>query len=202
VLISSPLSPSQKSVRLIPAENKRTQLCLQTELAEEKPQSLHSQKIPRWAQQMYITKEKNRYSEIYKKVLFPGPKSARNVLINLSPNPARPEKPGPTYNSGSRITKPNQIIRRNWFSRNKKTNLICKKLAKIIRQTEEVYTFILTISVCRKLNVIFENIVLGEGTYVYYSKIKLFLQNTNASMSVKVNTSSVFTCRDRTVSLP
>jgi len=32
-------------MRLIPAENERTQLCLQTELAEEKSQSLHSQKL-------------------------------------------------------------------------------------------------------------------------------------------------------------
>jgi len=32
-------------VRLIPAEIKRTQLCLQTELDEEKSQSLHSQKF-------------------------------------------------------------------------------------------------------------------------------------------------------------
>ena len=36
----------KNSVRLIPAENKRTQLCLQTELAEEKSQLLHSQKFP------------------------------------------------------------------------------------------------------------------------------------------------------------
>jgi len=42
----------------IPAENKRTQLCLQTDLAEENSQSLHSQKLPRWAQQIYVTKEK------------------------------------------------------------------------------------------------------------------------------------------------
>jgi len=31
----------------MPAENKRKQLCLQTELAEEKSQSLHSHKLPR-----------------------------------------------------------------------------------------------------------------------------------------------------------
>jgi len=31
-----------KSVRLIPTENKRMQLCFQTELAEENSQSLHS----------------------------------------------------------------------------------------------------------------------------------------------------------------
>jgi len=51
----------KNSVRLIPAENKRTQLCFQTELAEEKSQSLHSQKSPQWAQQIYVTKEESRY---------------------------------------------------------------------------------------------------------------------------------------------
>jgi len=35
---------------------------LQTELAEEKPQSLQSQKLLRWAQQIYVKKEKSRYS--------------------------------------------------------------------------------------------------------------------------------------------
>jgi len=34
-------------------------------------------------------KEKNRFSECYKKVLYAGPKSARNILTNLSRNPAR-----------------------------------------------------------------------------------------------------------------
>jgi len=34
-------------------------------------------------------KAKNRYSEWYKKVLYTGPKSARNILTNLSPNPTR-----------------------------------------------------------------------------------------------------------------
>jgi len=38
---------------------------------------------------MYVTKEKNRYSECYKKVLYAGLKSARNILTNLSPSPAR-----------------------------------------------------------------------------------------------------------------
>jgi len=38
------------------------QPCLQTELTEENSQSLHSQKLPRWAQQIHVTKEKSRYS--------------------------------------------------------------------------------------------------------------------------------------------
>jgi len=42
-------------------------MCLQTELAEEKSQSLHSQKLPRWAQQIYATKEKSRYSLLLQK---------------------------------------------------------------------------------------------------------------------------------------
>jgi len=77
----------KKSVRPIPAENKRTQLCLQTELAEDK--SLHSQKLPRWAQQIYVMKEKNRYPECHKKVLYPG------LKYFDKPKP----EPGPTYNS-------------------------------------------------------------------------------------------------------
>jgi len=32
-------------------------------------------------------------------VLHAGPTSARNILTNFSPNPARSEKPGLTYNS-------------------------------------------------------------------------------------------------------
>ena len=48
----------KKSVRPILAEKKITQMCLQTELAEEKAQSLHSQKLQRWAQQIYVPKEK------------------------------------------------------------------------------------------------------------------------------------------------
>jgi len=79
----------KKSVGPIPAENERTQQCLQTELAEEKSQSLHSQKLPLWAQQIYVTKEKNRYSECYKKVLYVGPKYF---------DKSKPE-PGPTYDS-------------------------------------------------------------------------------------------------------
>ena len=52
----------KKIVRLIRAEKKRTHLCLQTDIAEKKSQSLPSQKLPRWAQQIYVMKEKNRYS--------------------------------------------------------------------------------------------------------------------------------------------
>jgi len=50
--------------------------------------SLHSQNSPRWAQQMYPTKEKNLCSACYKEVLYRGPKLLRNILMN-SLNPAR-----------------------------------------------------------------------------------------------------------------
>jgi len=49
------------------------QLCFQTEFAEEKSQALHSQKSPCWAQQIYITKEKHRYSEYHKKNFMRAP---------------------------------------------------------------------------------------------------------------------------------
>jgi len=81
----------KKSVRPIPAENKRTQLCLQTELAEEKSQSLHSQKLPRWAQQTYVTKEKIVTLNVIKKFCM----QARNNLTILSPSPARPDTKSP-----------------------------------------------------------------------------------------------------------
>jgi len=77
-----------KIVRLIRAENKRMQLCLQIEFTEEKSPSLHSQK---WPQQIYIRKEKNRYSWRYKKVLYAGPKH----FYKLKP------EPGSTYNSAT-----------------------------------------------------------------------------------------------------
>jgi len=38
---------------------------------------------------MYFKKEKNRYFEWYKILLYAGPKWARNILTNLRPNPAR-----------------------------------------------------------------------------------------------------------------
>jgi len=86
----------EKSVRLIRAENKRTQLCLQTELAEKK--SLLSQKLQRWAQQIYVTKEKILTPNAIKKFCM----QARNILTNLSASPARSEKPGLIYNSAPR----------------------------------------------------------------------------------------------------
>ena len=78
------------SGRLIQAENKRKQLCLQTELAEEKSQSLYSQKLPRWAQQINLTKEKSRTLKCYKKkVLYAGPK----FFDKLNPSRVDPKNP-------------------------------------------------------------------------------------------------------------
>jgi len=47
-----------KSLRQIRAENKRTQLCLEINLAEEKSQSLQSQNSPWWVQWKYARKER------------------------------------------------------------------------------------------------------------------------------------------------
>ena len=84
VLISSPLSPSQKQCETNPSKEKEcSRVCKQ--LTEEK--SLHSQKLPQWAQQIYVGKEKSRYSQCYKKFLYAGPKYFDKL------------KPGQTYNS-------------------------------------------------------------------------------------------------------
>jgi len=73
-------------VSLIRADHKRTRLCLRVELADEK--SLRSQKPPRCAQQMSVTKEKYRHSECYKKFCM----QAWNVLTNSNPTQkARPD---------------------------------------------------------------------------------------------------------------
>ena len=55
-------------------------------------------KSPLWTQQMYVTKEKNVTLNVIKKFFMQaeiGPKH----LDKLKPEPALPEKPGPTYNS-------------------------------------------------------------------------------------------------------
>jgi len=52
----------ENSGSLIPAENKRKPLRLQTELPEKKTQSLHSEKLTRRAQQIFVTIGKGRYS--------------------------------------------------------------------------------------------------------------------------------------------
>jgi len=45
--------------------------------------------------------QKNVTLNISKKKLCAGTKSDRNILTTLSPNQARPEKSGPTYNSAA-----------------------------------------------------------------------------------------------------
>ena len=65
-----------------------------------------------------VTKDKNRYSESYYNVLYAGPKSARNILTNLSPNPAqnrtRPEEPNPTYKSALAYTSKAWLTENCW----------------------------------------------------------------------------------------
>jgi len=83
-LISSPLSPFQKECETIRAENKRTQRCLQVELAEGSLVEVTPLCITN-----VCHKRKTRHTECYKKVLYTGPKWTRNIFTNLSPNPAR-----------------------------------------------------------------------------------------------------------------
>jgi len=80
----------KKIVRLIRAESKRMQLCLQREFPEEKSQSLHSQKPSWWAQQIRHER-KNLYFEYCKNVLYAGPKLFDKL------------RPGPTYYSAGNI---------------------------------------------------------------------------------------------------
>ena len=62
VLISSPLSPCQKECETNPTREKKNAAVFANRISWKKSQSLHSQMLPRWAQQIYLTKEKNRYS--------------------------------------------------------------------------------------------------------------------------------------------
>jgi len=62
VLISSPMSPSQKDCETNPSREEKKASVFSNRMSWRKSQSLHSQKLPRWAQQMYVTKGKNPYS--------------------------------------------------------------------------------------------------------------------------------------------
>jgi len=62
VLISSLLSPSQKECETNPSREEKKASVFSNRISWRKSQSLHSQKLPRWAQQICITKEKNPYS--------------------------------------------------------------------------------------------------------------------------------------------
>jgi len=86
---------SKRVWRLIRTKNKITQLYLQIELAEEKSQSLHSQKSFLGTQQMFVTKEKNHYFECFTKVLCAGPKH----FDKLKPESGPTRKDRSTYNS-------------------------------------------------------------------------------------------------------
>jgi len=89
-------------VELTTAENKRTQLCLQTELAEENHNHFthRSYSGERNKQQILSTSRKKKVVtlNVIKKFCMP----ARNwPEIFGQTSPARPEKPGQTYNSAS-----------------------------------------------------------------------------------------------------
>ena len=86
---------SKGVLRLIRAKNERTQLCLQIELAEEKSQPLHSEKSPLGTK--FCVQPWNLSETFWQ---------------TLSPNQARPEKPGPNYNSAWSISVIFYIV---WF---------------------------------------------------------------------------------------
>jgi len=104
------------SVKLMRAEDK-TQLCLQIKLAEENHNNFTHRNHHGERNKCTSRKKKNRYSECCKKVLYAVSKSTRNILTNLNPNPARPEKPGPIFNSDSEWRSRNVVIvlNRNLF---------------------------------------------------------------------------------------
>jgi len=97
VLISSPLSPSQKECEATPSKDEKNVTVFANRISWKKAQSLHSQKLPWWAQQIYATKEKILTPNAIKKFCM----QAWNISTNPSPgpSPARSEKPGLTYNS-------------------------------------------------------------------------------------------------------
>jgi len=50
---------------------------------------------------------------------------ARTILTNLSPNPAGPEKPGPTYNAGQRCLFITASLVISWFYKDQlETNIL------------------------------------------------------------------------------
>jgi len=78
-----------------------------------------------------------------KKKLYAGPISARNILTNLIPDPFRPEKSGPTYNSSATNQKLSRIFREL------KNVTLEKPPPKLIRQTL-VLTFSLRVESLHK----------------------------------------------------
>jgi len=66
VLIFSPLLPSQKEGETNPSREQKNaeqkNAVFANRISWKKSHSLHSQKLPRWAQQIYVTKEINHFS--------------------------------------------------------------------------------------------------------------------------------------------
>jgi len=99
VLISSPLSPSQKECETNHNRVQKNAAVFANRNSWRKVTITHSHKSSWWAQQIHVTKEKMATLNLIK-VLYAGPKSTRNILTNLSPSPDRPETGlDPTCNS-------------------------------------------------------------------------------------------------------
>ena len=88
---SSPLSP-EKKCDTNPSREQRTQLFLQIKSAEEKSLSLHSQKSPQWAEQLYFKKDKKSFFRMLWKTCVCRPEIGQKHIDKLKPEPGR--KPG------------------------------------------------------------------------------------------------------------
>jgi len=97
VVISSGLSPSEEECDTNPSGEQKNAAVFANRISWRKITSLTNQPGER---NKCTSRQKNIVtSNGIKKLVYAGPKSARNILTNLSPNPDRPEKPGSTYNS-------------------------------------------------------------------------------------------------------
>jgi len=95
VLLSSLLLPSRKECETNPSTERKNAAVFANRISWKKSLSVHSQKLPWWAQQIYITKEKILTPNAVKKFCM----QARNILTNLSLSLACSEKPSLIYNS-------------------------------------------------------------------------------------------------------
>jgi len=86
-------------VRLIRADNKRTQLCLQTELVEKNHNHFTHRSCRGEHNKSTSRKTKIITLKCYKNVLYAGPKYFDKLKPKPEPGPTRPEKHAQTYNS-------------------------------------------------------------------------------------------------------
>ena len=90
VLISSPLWPSKKECQTNMRREQKNAAVFANRISWKKiTQSLHSKSHCNEQNKCTSRKKKILTSNVIKKLVYAGPKSARNILINLSPNPAR-----------------------------------------------------------------------------------------------------------------